>query len=48
VPCMYTYFDDFQLLIKRVWAWRPFRAASRGVTTRAPGKPRLEERGHQT
>jgi len=48
VPCMYTYFDDFQLLIKRVWAWRPFQAASRGVATRAPAKPRLEERGHQT
>jgi hydrophobic/amphiphilic exporter-1 (mainly G- bacteria), HAE1 family len=25
VPCMYTYFDDFQALIMRVWRWRPFR-----------------------
>lgn len=26
VPCMYTYFDDLQSLIKRLWGWRPFRA----------------------
>jgi HAE1 family hydrophobic/amphiphilic exporter-1 len=25
VPCMYTYFDDFQGLIMRVLRWRPFR-----------------------
>ncbi|MCC6174532.1 MAG: efflux RND transporter permease subunit [Chloroflexi bacterium] len=25
VPCMYTYFDDFQALIGRAWRWRPFR-----------------------
>jgi hypothetical protein len=24
VPCMYTYFDDFQTLIVRAWGWRPF------------------------
>jgi hydrophobic/amphiphilic exporter-1 (mainly G- bacteria), HAE1 family len=25
VPCMYTYFDDLELLIRRLWRWRPFR-----------------------
>jgi hydrophobic/amphiphilic exporter-1 (mainly G- bacteria), HAE1 family len=25
VPCMYTYFDDFQTLIVRLFQWRPFR-----------------------
>src|SRR5579884_2653339 len=28
VPCMYTYFDDLQTLLRRLWAWRPFRARS--------------------
>jgi hypothetical protein len=22
---MYTYFDDLELLIRRLWRWRPFR-----------------------
>ncbi|HLH21985.1 MAG TPA: efflux RND transporter permease subunit [Chloroflexota bacterium] len=25
VPCMYTYFDDLQNLLLRLWRWRPFR-----------------------
>lgn len=25
VPCMYTYFDDLEGLIRRVWRWRPSR-----------------------
>ena len=29
VPCMYTYFDDLQTLIGRIWRWRPFRARRR-------------------
>ena len=23
VPCMYTYFDDLQVLLRRLVAWRP-------------------------
>ncbi|MGE3270020.1 MAG: efflux RND transporter permease subunit [Chloroflexota bacterium] len=33
VPCMYTYFDDLQTLILRIWHWRPF---SRKKTAPAP------------
>jgi HAE1 family hydrophobic/amphiphilic exporter-1 len=29
VPCMYTYFDDLQRLVKRLWSWRPHRARRR-------------------
>jgi HAE1 family hydrophobic/amphiphilic exporter-1 len=38
VPCMYTYFDDLQGLIGRVWRWRPFRPRQRPAPTpaRAP------------
>ncbi len=54
VPCMYTYFDDFQGLIVRIWNWRPFRSrkksapapAHEGERTRpATPRPVLEEVG---
>jgi HAE1 family hydrophobic/amphiphilic exporter-1 len=51
VPCMYTYFDDLQRAIVRVWRWRPFR---RRRTVAAPRqrrvapRPRLEEVGSRT
>ena len=31
VPCMYTYFDDLQRLILRLWHWRPFRSREKVV-----------------
>jgi HAE1 family hydrophobic/amphiphilic exporter-1 len=43
VPCMYTYFDDFQGLIVRMWNWRPFR--SRKEPAPAPPPSREGERG---
>jgi HAE1 family hydrophobic/amphiphilic exporter-1 len=60
VPCMYTYFDDLQRLILRIWHWRPFRSRKKAVAPpppvepRAPAqpavkpRPRLEEVGSRT
>ncbi len=31
VPCMYTYFDDLEAWIKRLWSWRPLRRPDRGA-----------------
>ncbi|HEY7068102.1 MAG TPA: efflux RND transporter permease subunit [Chloroflexota bacterium] len=49
VPCMYTYFDDLQGLILRLWRWRPFRrggAEPEPPALDAPPPPReLEEAG---
>ena len=39
VPCMYTYFDDLQAFIGRVWRWRPFRSRRRP----APSIPAAEQ-----
>ncbi|MDP8922381.1 MAG: efflux RND transporter permease subunit [Chloroflexota bacterium] len=55
VPCMYTYFDDLQALIVRVWRWRPFRRR-RVEPAEAPaqphgqrqGRPRLEQAGSRS
>jgi hydrophobic/amphiphilic exporter-1 (mainly G- bacteria), HAE1 family len=38
VPCMYTYFDDLENLIKRLWRWRPFRGRGQPPTP-APAEP---------
>jgi HAE1 family hydrophobic/amphiphilic exporter-1 len=58
VPCMYTYFDDFQNLIGRLWRWRPSLPRRRPKAAPAPGpapaaggaKPprRLEEAGSRS
>jgi HAE1 family hydrophobic/amphiphilic exporter-1 len=60
VPCMYTYFDDLQGLILKIWHWRPFRsrvrvaAPSQPTAPHAPAKPavgprpRLEEVGSRS
>jgi HAE1 family hydrophobic/amphiphilic exporter-1 len=50
VPCMYTYFDDLQVLIGRIWRWRPFKARSRRLIERPQpiGRPRLEEAGSRS
>ncbi|MCC7369360.1 MAG: efflux RND transporter permease subunit [Chloroflexi bacterium] len=56
VPCMYTYFDDLQRLIVRLWRWRPFRRGGMAEPHPLParesahgpavaGRPRLEEVG---
>ncbi|HZR99250.1 MAG TPA: efflux RND transporter permease subunit [Chloroflexota bacterium] len=48
VPSMYTYFDDLQMLILRVWHWRPFRGRGRRPAEPPPREapPReLEEVG---
>jgi HAE1 family hydrophobic/amphiphilic exporter-1 len=39
VPCMYTYFDDLQSLIKRIWAWRPFRARRPAPASQPAAEP---------
>jgi HAE1 family hydrophobic/amphiphilic exporter-1 len=43
VPCMYTYFDDLQSLIGRIWRWRPklrfTRRPSRAPVPMAPPAP---------
>ena len=37
VPCMYTYFDDLQNLLIRLWNWRPFRSRTKvAVAAAAP------------
>jgi hypothetical protein len=43
VPCMYTYFDDLQTLIKRVWGWRPSRLLRR-APAEAPVAASLAEK----
>ena len=57
VPCMYTYFDDLQSLILRIWHWRPFRHARRSWRRRPDAarpspavkpRPRLEEVGSRS
>jgi HAE1 family hydrophobic/amphiphilic exporter-1 len=50
VPCMYTYFDDLQALIVRIWRWRPFRARSPKLAERRQPivRPRLEEAGSRS
>jgi HAE1 family hydrophobic/amphiphilic exporter-1 len=57
VPCMYSYFDDLESLIKRVWSWRPVRARRRAAAAapahpsseeEAPAHPLLEEVGGRT
>jgi hydrophobic/amphiphilic exporter-1 (mainly G- bacteria), HAE1 family len=59
VPCMYTYFDDLQNLIKRVWSWRPALPRRRAQAAPAPPpapapdkaaerRRRLEEVGSRT
>jgi hypothetical protein len=35
---MYTYFDDRENLIKRLWRWRPFRGRGQPPTP-APAEP---------
>jgi HAE1 family hydrophobic/amphiphilic exporter-1 len=50
VPCMYTYFDDFQRLIARLIRWRPFRRRRAPVSTipderyAEPARPLTRER----
>ena len=58
VPCMYTYSDDLQAVIVRMWRWRPFRRG--GELAEAPsqahpeghrqrrGQPRLEQVGSRS
>ena len=41
VPCMYTYFDDFQSLVLRIWHWRPFRSRSQVAAPQTPAAPHL-------
>jgi HAE1 family hydrophobic/amphiphilic exporter-1 len=51
VPCMYTYFDDLQTLLRRLWAWRPFRSrppAADEALVPPPSEPQLEEVGRRT
>jgi HAE1 family hydrophobic/amphiphilic exporter-1 len=50
VPCMYTYFDDLQTLIGRIWHWRPFRSRRPHPAARPQpiGRPRLEEVGSRS
>ena len=53
VPCMYTYFDDLQGLLVRLWHWRPSRLLRRAppaipaaeAPAEAPAAPVLEEVG---
>jgi HAE1 family hydrophobic/amphiphilic exporter-1 len=44
VPCMYTYFDDLQAVVKRLWGWRPSRLLRRRGAE-APGSTHLGEVG---
>jgi hypothetical protein len=49
VPCMYTYFDDFQSLILRMWGWRPFSkkqaaGAHQPPTVGHPTEPAIKPR----
>jgi hydrophobic/amphiphilic exporter-1 (mainly G- bacteria), HAE1 family len=44
VPCMYTYFDDLQSLVKRLWGWRPTRLLRRRGAE-ASGRAHLGEVG---
>jgi hypothetical protein len=37
VPAMYTYFDDLENLIRRLWRWRPFRGPR--PPAQAPAEP---------
>jgi HAE1 family hydrophobic/amphiphilic exporter-1 len=60
VPCMYTYFDDLQGLVVRIWHWRPFRSRPKVAAPHPPvaphphaqpavqPRPRLEEVGSRT
>jgi HAE1 family hydrophobic/amphiphilic exporter-1 len=56
VPCMYTYFDDLQGGILRLWRWRPFRKRAKKVVAPEPAprrpvaapRPRLEEVGSRS
>jgi len=50
VPCMYTYFDDLQSLVARIWRWRPFTSRKRSERERRRpiGRPRLEEVGSRS
>jgi HAE1 family hydrophobic/amphiphilic exporter-1 len=42
VPTMYTYFDDLQTLIKRLWSWRPLRRRAAIAPTERPAAPATE------
>jgi hydrophobic/amphiphilic exporter-1 (mainly G- bacteria), HAE1 family len=45
VPCMYTYFDDLQRLVVRLWGWRPFRRkGSPSPAAAAPHRPAVATR----
>jgi HAE1 family hydrophobic/amphiphilic exporter-1 len=44
VPCMYTYFDDFQSLVGRVVRWRPFRRQAPKLSLAKEGAPRGAQR----
>jgi HAE1 family hydrophobic/amphiphilic exporter-1 len=46
VPCMYTYFDDLQGLLLRLWGWRPFRRrapVAAGAPADGAARRRLDE-----
>jgi HAE1 family hydrophobic/amphiphilic exporter-1 len=40
VPCMYTYFDDFQNLIIKVWNWKPFSSRKKSAPEPEPERSR--------
>lgn len=42
VPCMYTYFDDLQHGLQRLWHWRPRRRRPAPVPLPAPAQPERE------
>lgn len=39
VPTVYTYFDDLQNGVKRLWSWRPLRRRAAVAATAAPERP---------
>ena len=48
VPCMYTYFDDHQQGIQRLWHWRPKRQRSAPLLLRSLPQSEREPGGKAT
>ena len=44
VPTMYTFFDDLQNLVKRLWTWRPLRRRAAVAPAERPATPAASER----